>query len=90
MWRNPDKGSELILERFSGRLTKTKSSPKSVICGMWFFFVTFRKFKTKSMIGRKKEMDVLASACTSQKPELVAVFGRRRVEKRHALPIDRP
>lgn len=33
------------------------------------------------MIGRKKEISVLANAYASGKPELVAVFGRRRVGK---------
>jgi len=33
------------------------------------------------MIGRKKELEILANAYTSEKPELVAIFGRRRVGK---------
>jgi uncharacterized protein len=37
------------------------------------------------MIGRKKELEILASAYTSSKPELVAVFGRRRVGKTYLI-----
>ncbi|MFZ4475423.1 MAG: AAA family ATPase [Saprospiraceae bacterium] len=37
------------------------------------------------MIGRKKEMDMLANAYASTKPELVAVFGRRRVGKTYLI-----
>jgi uncharacterized protein len=37
------------------------------------------------MIGRKKEMDILANAYTSKKPELIAVFGRRRVGKTYLI-----
>jgi AAA+ ATPase superfamily predicted ATPase len=33
------------------------------------------------MIGRKKEIQILTKAYTSDKPELIAVFGRRRVGK---------
>lgn len=37
------------------------------------------------MIGRKKEMEVLANVYASKKPELVAVFGRRRVGKTYLI-----
>ena len=37
------------------------------------------------MIGRKKEISVLANAYASGKPELVAVFGRRRVGKTYLV-----
>jgi uncharacterized protein len=37
------------------------------------------------MTGRKKEMDILANAYTSKKPELIAVFGRRRVGKTYLI-----
>jgi uncharacterized protein len=37
------------------------------------------------MIGRKKEMDILANAYASKKPELIAVFGRRRVGKTYLI-----
>jgi uncharacterized protein len=37
------------------------------------------------MIGRKKEIDILANAYASKKPELVAVFGRRRVGKTYLI-----
>ena len=37
------------------------------------------------MVGRKNEMGVLASAYASEKPELVAVFGRRRVGKTYLI-----
>lgn len=37
------------------------------------------------MIGRKKETEILATAYTSEKSELVAVFGRRRVGKTYLI-----
>ncbi len=37
------------------------------------------------MIGRHKEIEVLANAYTSKKAELVAVFGRRRVGKTYLI-----
>lgn len=37
------------------------------------------------MIGRKKEMEVLTNVYASKKPELVAVFGRRRVGKTYLI-----
>lgn len=37
------------------------------------------------MIGRKKELEILANAYTSEKPELIAVFGRRRVGKTYLI-----
>lgn len=37
------------------------------------------------MIGRKKETEILAAAYTSERPELVAVFGRRRVGKTYLI-----
>ncbi len=37
------------------------------------------------MIGRETELDILASAYASKKPELVAVFGRRRVGKTYLI-----
>jgi uncharacterized protein len=37
------------------------------------------------MIGRKKEIDILAKAYASEKPELIAVFGRRRVGKTYLI-----
>jgi AAA+ ATPase superfamily predicted ATPase len=37
------------------------------------------------MIGRQKEIDILAKTYASQKPELVAVFGRRRVGKTYLI-----
>lgn len=37
------------------------------------------------MIGRKKELEVLANAYASDKPELVAVFGRRRIGKTYLI-----
>ena len=37
------------------------------------------------MIGRKKEIDILANTYASGKPELVAVFGRRRVGKTYLI-----
>jgi uncharacterized protein len=37
------------------------------------------------MIGRKKEMTILANAYASNKPELIAVFGRRRVGKTYLI-----
>ncbi len=37
------------------------------------------------MIGRKKETEILATAYTSERPELVAVFGRRRVGKTYLI-----
>lgn len=37
------------------------------------------------MIGRKKEIDVLENALSSDKAELVAVFGRRRVGKTYLI-----
>lgn len=37
------------------------------------------------MIGRKKETEILATAYTSENPELVAVFGRRRVGKTYLI-----
>jgi len=37
------------------------------------------------MIGRNKEIAVLASAYASEKPELIAVFGRRRVGKTYMV-----
>jgi uncharacterized protein len=37
------------------------------------------------MIGRKKELEVLANAFASKKAELIAVFGRRRVGKTYLV-----
>jgi uncharacterized protein len=37
------------------------------------------------MTGRKKELDILANAYASKKPELIAVFGRRRVGKTYLI-----
>jgi uncharacterized protein len=37
------------------------------------------------MIGRNKEIDILTNAYSAQKPELVAVFGRRRVGKTYLI-----
>lgn len=37
------------------------------------------------MIGRQKELGILANTYASQKPELVAVFGRRRVGKTYLI-----
>jgi hypothetical protein len=37
------------------------------------------------MIGRKKELAILANAYAGQKPELIAVFGRRRVGKTYLI-----
>lgn len=37
------------------------------------------------MIGRKKEIDILANAYSSNKSELIAVFGRRRVGKTYLI-----
>ena len=37
------------------------------------------------MIGRKKELDILANAYSSKKAELIAVFGRRRVGKTYLV-----
>jgi AAA+ ATPase superfamily predicted ATPase len=37
------------------------------------------------MIGRKKEVEILANAYGSKKPELVALFGRRRVGKTYLI-----
>ncbi|HLO54965.1 MAG TPA: ATP-binding protein [Saprospiraceae bacterium] len=37
------------------------------------------------MIGRKKEIQILTKAYTSGKPELIAVFGRRRVGKTYLI-----
>ena len=37
------------------------------------------------MIGRKKELEILANAYASKKAELVAVFGRRRVGKTYLV-----
>ncbi len=37
------------------------------------------------MIGRKKEIQILTKAYTSDKPELIAVFGRRRVGKTYLI-----
>jgi uncharacterized protein len=37
------------------------------------------------MIGRKKEIDILQEAYTSSKPEMIAVFGRRRVGKTYLI-----
>ena len=37
------------------------------------------------MIGRKKEIDILRKAYHSNKPELVAVIGRRRVGKTYLI-----
>ncbi len=37
------------------------------------------------MIGRKKEVGILEDAFNAQKPELVAVFGRRRVGKTYLI-----
>jgi uncharacterized protein len=37
------------------------------------------------MIGRKKELEILANAYTSKKAELIAVFGRRRVGKTYLV-----
>jgi len=37
------------------------------------------------MIGRKKELDILADVYSTQKPALLAVFGRRRVGKTYLI-----
>lgn len=37
------------------------------------------------MIGRKKELEILANAYSSKKPELIAIFGRRRVGKTYLV-----
>jgi uncharacterized protein len=37
------------------------------------------------MIGRKKELDIIESIYASGKPELIAVFGRRRVGKTYLI-----
>ena len=37
------------------------------------------------MIGRKREMDILANAYTSKKPELIAVFGRKSFGKTYLI-----
>ena len=37
------------------------------------------------MIGRKKELEILANAYASKKAELIAVFGRRRVGKTYLV-----
>jgi len=43
------------------------------------------QIKNQIMIGRKKEIEVLANAYNSAKPELIAVFGRRRVGKTYLI-----
>jgi uncharacterized protein len=52
---------------------------------MYVFLPTFRRLNTKVMIGRKKELEILASAYSSKKAELIAVFGRRRVGKTYLV-----
>ncbi len=52
---------------------------------MYVFLPTFRRLKVSIMIGRKKEIDILANTYASGKPELVAVFGRRRVGKTYLI-----
>ena len=37
------------------------------------------------MIGRQKEIQILTKAYASDKPELIAVFGRRRVGKTYLI-----
>ena len=37
------------------------------------------------MVGRQKEIEILTKAFTSNKPELIAVFGRRRVGKTYLV-----
>ncbi len=37
------------------------------------------------MVGRKKEIEILSQAYTSNKPEMIAVFGRRRVGKTYLI-----
>jgi uncharacterized protein len=56
-----------------------------LICGIYVFSPTFRRFDEDNIIGRKKEIAVLASAYASKKPELIAVFGRRRVGKTYLI-----
>ncbi len=38
-----------------------------------------------TMVGRQKEIEILTKAFTSNKPELIAVFGRRRVGKTYLV-----
>lgn len=49
------------------------------------YFYPHSANQTQNMIGRKKEMEVLANVYASKKPELVAVFGRRRVGKTYLI-----
>jgi len=57
--------------------------------GMWYTKHRFRRFtdgwmimpKSKGIVGRKTEQEELRDAFRSNKPEFVAVYGRRRVGK---------
>lgn len=52
---------------------------------MYVCLRVFRRLIFMGMIGRKKEIDILATAYASKKPELIAVFGRRRVGKTYLI-----
>ncbi len=43
------------------------------------------EYKNNIMIGRQNEIQILAKAYKSDKPELIAVFGRRRVGKTYLI-----
>ncbi len=49
------------------------------------YFTYIPQIRYKNMIGRKKELEILANAYSSKKPELIAIFGRRRVGKTYLV-----
>jgi hypothetical protein len=52
---------------------------------MYAILPTFRRSNSFAMIGRKKETAILTNAYATDKPELVAVLGRRRVGKTYLV-----
>ena len=50
-----------------------------------YICILFKQYTTFIMIGRSKEIEILEKAYQSAKPELVAVFGRRRVGKTYLI-----
>ncbi len=65
-------------------LTKIPQFMHWISCGIYVILTTFRNL-LYNMIGRKKEIEILEKAFTSEKPELAAVVGRRRVGKTYLV-----
>ena len=56
----------------------------NISCGIYLYLHTFRNLY-EAMIGRKTEQHILNQALISEKPELIAVIGRRRVGKTYLI-----